>query len=346
MHANTETPAADARERRDIVTPYAFQVHPRLLGLPLAPPWRRALAIALDGIAVGMLSQVPDSLLALVTGLVLFRWAGSTRHPKALRWRGSLRGGAGLLMLLGVFGLMSGARVDRGEVHLGAKELALGAVQSAEVARLAIAIEKGDCRDAACARGPLLRFAELAAAQPDLKDADAWDAAAGIIENLHLGPEQLAPLRKDFLQEFQAAHKRRSDAAAKPADTQGAGAKTGAAVHSLIEWAKGLLDDLGIGLGWAALYFSVFSAWWNGQTPGKKLLGIRVVQLDGTPISLWEAFERYGGYGAGFATGLLGFMQVWWDPNRQAIHDKIAETVVIAGDVPADIQQDLPTQVL
>ena len=32
---------------------------------------------------------------------------------------------------------------------------------------------------------------------------------------------------------------------------------------------------------------------------------------------------------AGLATGLLGFIQIYWDANRQAIHDKISATVVI-----------------
>ena len=32
---------------------------------------------------------------------------------------------------------------------------------------------------------------------------------------------------------------------------------------------------------------------------------------------------------AGFATGLLGFAQVYWDANRQGIHDHIVGTVVI-----------------
>ena len=40
-------------------------------------------------------------------------------------------------------------------------------------------------------------------------------------------------------------------------------------------------------------------------------------------------YGRYGGYGAGFATGLLGFAQIFWEPNRQAIQDKISETLVI-----------------
>jgi hypothetical protein len=90
-----------------------------------------------------------------------------------------------------------------------------------------------------------------------------------------------------------------------------------------------LLDDLGLSFGWNALYFTAFTALWKGQTPGKRLLGIRVVRLNGQPMTLWSAFERFGGYAAGVLTGLLGFAQVYWDRNRQAIHDKITETVVI-----------------
>lgn len=100
-------------------------------------------------------------------------------------------------------------------------------------------------------------------------------------------------------------------------------------IYRGVEWAKGIINDLGLSFGWAALYFSVFTAMWNGQTPGKKLLKIRVIQLDGTPLSVWDSFGRYGGYGAGLATGLLGFLQIYWDPNRQAIHDKISSTIVI-----------------
>lgn len=107
------------------------------------------------------------------------------------------------------------------------------------------------------------------------------------------------------------------------------GAKDEKPVYSLVKLFKGIFDDLGLGFGWAALYFTVFTAWWQGKTPGKKLFGIRVLQLDGTPLSVWDSFGRYGGYGAGIATGLLGFLQIYWDPNRQAIHDKISATVVI-----------------
>jgi uncharacterized RDD family membrane protein YckC len=88
-------------------------------------------------------------------------------------------------------------------------------------------------------------------------------------------------------------------------------------------------EDLGFGFGWAAVYMTVVLAWWNGQTVGKRLMRIRVVRLDGGAITWWVAFERVGGYAAGLATGLLGFAQVWWDANRQAIHDRIVGTVVV-----------------
>ena len=51
--------------------------------------------------------------------------------------------------------------------------------------------------------------------------------------------------------------------------------------------------------------------------------------IDKRPLNWWLSFERAGGYAAGFATGLLGFAQIFWDPNRQAIHDKVSETIVI-----------------
>jgi len=95
------------------------------------------------------------------------------------------------------------------------------------------------------------------------------------------------------------------------------------------EGLRSFVDELGFGFGWASLYMTVLLSWWKGQTVGKKLLGIRVVRLDGEPLTWWIAFERAGGYAAGFATGLLGFAQVWWDANRQAIHDRIVGTVVL-----------------
>jgi hypothetical protein len=102
-----------------------------------------------------------------------------------------------------------------------------------------------------------------------------------------------------------------------------------AQTKSILEWVKGVLQDLGIGFGWAVFYFTALVGWTHGQTIGKKICQIKIVRLDGAPLDLWQAFSRQGGYGAGFATGLLGFLQIFWDPNRQAIQDKVSGTVVI-----------------
>jgi len=39
-------------------------------------------------------------------------------------------------------------------------------------------------------------------------------------------------------------------------------------------------------------YFIAFEAWWNGQTPGKKLMGIRVVRDGGYPIDFTASLLR------------------------------------------------------
>lgn len=87
----------------------------------------------------------------------------------------------------------------------------------------------------------------------------------------------------------------------------------------------------GLTFGWAGVYFTLSLAWLGGRTPGKWIVGTRVVRLDGRPLTTLDAFTRYGGYAAGLATGLIGFARVLWEPNRQAIEDKIAWTVVVRG---------------
>ena len=76
-------------------------------------------------------------------------------------------------------------------------------------------------------------------------------------------------------------------------------------------------------------YMVLLESLWSGQTVGKRLFGLRVVELTGKPLTLMTSFGRYGGYAAGMATGGLGFAQVLWDANRQAVQDKLAHTVVV-----------------
>jgi hypothetical protein len=66
----------------------------------------------------------------------------------------------------------------------------------------------------------------------------------------------------------------------------------------------------------------------NGWTPWKWIFGIRILRLDGRRLSFGDAFERYAGLAVGALTLGFGFLQILWDKNRQAAHDKLAHTVV------------------
>jgi hypothetical protein len=99
--------------------------------------------------------------------------------------------------------------------------------------------------------------------------------------------------------------------------------------HGLISLITRVLDEVGIEFGWSALYFTFFPVVWRGRTPGKRLLRMRIVRLDGRPLGWWPALNRFGGYAASIFTGLLGFFEMFWDDNRQAMQDRIAATVVV-----------------
>jgi uncharacterized RDD family membrane protein YckC len=67
-----------------------------------------------------------------------------------------------------------------------------------------------------------------------------------------------------------------------------------------------------------------------GQTIGKRLVGIRIVQEDGTPASYVSVLLRhFVGYTLSALVGFLGFLWVIWDSKHQGWHDKIARTIVV-----------------
>jgi uncharacterized RDD family membrane protein YckC len=79
----------------------------------------------------------------------------------------------------------------------------------------------------------------------------------------------------------------------------------------------------------SVLYFGLATYFGNGATPGKRLLGIRVVSLVHRRMSLWHSVERALGYAASSLEAGFGFLQYFTHPNRQTVHDRIAETIVI-----------------
>lgn len=99
---------------------------------------------------------------------------------------------------------------------------------------------------------------------------------------------------------------------------------------SWLRFAADSSRTMGFTFGWAGVYFTLGTVLLRGRSVGKLVCRTRVVRLDGRPLSAMDAFARNGGYAAGLATGLLGFARLLWDPNRQAIQDRIAGTVVVS----------------
>ncbi|MDH5511123.1 MAG: RDD family protein [Nitrospinota bacterium] len=78
----------------------------------------------------------------------------------------------------------------------------------------------------------------------------------------------------------------------------------------------------------SALYYTLAVAL-LGTTLGKSVLGVRVAMSDGAPVSIHRAFIRFVGYYPGAMLFYLGFAWALVDPRSQALHDKLAGTVVL-----------------
>ena len=77
-----------------------------------------------------------------------------------------------------------------------------------------------------------------------------------------------------------------------------------------------------------AIYFALATSRW-GTTAGKRLMGLRVVRLDGRRLTLFEGIERFGDYFGLLGTLGLGLFDLWRDPNRRLGHDRAVDTVVV-----------------
>lgn len=369
MSKGSKATGESGNDPRSIVTPDAFAVSDDLLGMPLAAPGRRLAAILVDLVVIGVVTAVTNSF-ALVLGVVasvLFIRAGFKRVavPGSAFGR-AMRASVGCLgIVVGFFTLALWAAfgIDLGGGDEGARVVNVdGPAVRPDLASTILAATNG----IAFARAPDLEAARVAGAQvvamgrefgvPDeeLDEVltglvppeavwadDAPDLIATLLseevvvsgpgDTLQVGaPPEATPTPPDAAQLLAAEVESLTAElrAAREANQEPRGSS------GLLGGLRGFLDELGFGFGWASLYLTVMLSWWKGQTVGKRVLGIRVVRLDGEPITWWTAFERAGGYAAGFATGLLGFAQVYWDANRQAIHDRIVGTVVVREGAP------------
>ncbi len=347
---------------RSIVTPDAFSVAPALLGTPLATPWRRLVALIVDLALILVLQLLGWRILAGVAAVTLFRMA--TRSPEGVVAAPARRvalGCAGTLILVTTIGVtwvlpavidqaLSTAPAGEGQAAVAhatdndpgdAGSPRLSHMLSEVSVTLSTATEEAEVLSAA-----YHLVASMSRAGTDLESAlgvvDALLAENPVIDGAGLarqvresltgsrpqGPDsepadpETAPTEaalRDTIANLRTEVSRLDDVSIRGDEEP----------STLFAWIRDAADEAGLIFGWGTVYLTLFLALWQGRTPGKRAMGLRVVRLNGNPIGLYLSLERAGGYAAGVATGLLGFAQVWWDPNRQAIHDKIAETVVI-----------------
>ena len=82
------------------------------------------------------------------------------------------------------------------------------------------------------------------------------------------------------------------------------------------------------------VYFVAFEAGWNGTTPGKRALRLRVVKAGGYPLSFMDAVLRNLLRTADFLPVgyLLGLVAMTWDGRFARLGDRAAGTMVVIED--------------
>ncbi len=91
-------------------------------------------------------------------------------------------------------------------------------------------------------------------------------------------------------------------------------------------------------------YFILFEMIWNGQTPGKRVAGIRVIRDNGTPITITESLIRNllrVVDALPFAYG-VGIMSILLSKRSKRIGDFAAGTVVVREAQPGDEIEEMP----
>jgi uncharacterized RDD family membrane protein YckC len=94
---------------------------------------------------------------------------------------------------------------------------------------------------------------------------------------------------------------------------------------------------------WVGIYFVTF---WTltGQTPGNRLLGIRVVTADGSRFKVRRAVRRFFGMIISAIPLGAGFLPVLVDDRRRGLHDRIGGTVVMWHEGKPDVVEPIVPQ--
>ena len=84
--------ALSKAETREVITPYAFKVDNALLGLPLASPTRRALAMTIDVALIFLAAKLSATIISFVAAMAFYKGTAQQYLPKMSSvWRRILK---------------------------------------------------------------------------------------------------------------------------------------------------------------------------------------------------------------------------------------------------------------
>ena len=116
--------------------------------------------------------------------------------------------------------------------------------------------------------------------------------------------------------------------------------------QSLATWVLAVLILLAFFLYYG--YFAAFESLWGGQTPGKRVVGLRVISVTGQPITTFDALLRNLLRIVDQMPGIyaVGLLSIFFTSRNQRLGDLVAGTVVVQelGLPQADLQStQVPT---
>jgi uncharacterized RDD family membrane protein YckC len=91
---------------------------------------------------------------------------------------------------------------------------------------------------------------------------------------------------------------------------------------------------------WVTVVGTYFVLFWStaGQTPGMRLLGLRVTQGRGGHPGVMQSVVRVIGLALATAPMFLGFLPVLVDARRRGLHDYLAGTVVLYAEAEPGVR--------
>jgi uncharacterized RDD family membrane protein YckC len=109
-------------------------------------------------------------------------------------------------------------------------------------------------------------------------------------------------------------------------------ASVGLVVSLAGDLGPGWVEGLVAGAGWGVVVALYFVSFWTatGQTPGMRVMRLRVVTRAGEPLSVWRSAVRLVGLVLAIIPLFAGFLPVLVDGRRRGLHDFLAGTVVRA----------------